>query len=109
MSTRSRSRMNAVMGHFLTAVYIAMPTTCAVVVAYDIWNRGLGSLPAQIGIGIIGMFVTIRILSFGFGAADAITLAVQKHHWVPKTLVARWFRWIEDAAFPKPDRALAAA
>ena len=71
MSARRDGMLNLMMGHFMTALYLCLPATCAVAVAYDFWHQGLSSPLSQIGLAILGLVASLRLIGYVLTAADA--------------------------------------
>lgn len=109
MSARTERMLNMVTGHFLTALYIALPTSCAVGAAYDIWHRGLASLPLQVGLGIAGVFVALRLIVYALIIADAVGDAAGKGTLRAKATLASWRMRLGDAMGAQVGRKLSHA
>lgn len=109
MSARTERMLNMVTGHFLTALYIALPTSCAVGAAFDIWQRGLASLPLQVGLGIAGVFVALRLIVYALIIADAVGDAADKGTLRAKATLASWRMRLGDAMGAQVGRKLSHA
>jgi len=78
MNSKGQALAGRVMGSLMTVVYLFIPLACAAAVAFDIWSRGFGAPTLQVGLGILGLLATVRLMAWLFPVADDVAYVANR-------------------------------
>lgn len=69
---QGKSKLDAGMRFMVQGLFLAFPLGCIAGVATELWIHGFQSVFLQIGVGIFGLFVALRLFAMALSAVDEI-------------------------------------